>query len=150
MIQAFFSRFFSSFSTASRMNSARLFGPATASIRSGMPSGSLTTVAFTPMSGRPLVSTFFNFISLKAISLIDTIPDIAYKRNIRSRETDMQQIIQNGTKAVSIYGNTEVGPFTARLYVNCEVGQLGDATLVSTKRKSLACAIKWANTELAR
>lgn len=62
----------------------------------------------------------------------------------------MQQIIQNGTKAVSIYGNTEAGPFTARLYVNCEDGQLGNATLVATKRKSLAAAIKWANKELGQ
>jgi hypothetical protein len=60
----------------------------------------------------------------------------------------MQQIIQNGTKAVSIYSNTEAGPFTARLYVNCEAGQLGDATLVATKRKSVAAAVKWANKEL--
>jgi hypothetical protein len=48
------------------------------------------------MSGRPLVSTFFTILSLKAISLIDnTISDIAYKRNIRSRETDMTKTYTN-------------------------------------------------------
>jgi hypothetical protein len=62
----------------------------------------------------------------------------------------MQQIITNGTKAVSVYGNTEAGPFTARLYVNCEAGQLGDATLVVAKRKNLAAALKWANEELSK
>lgn len=79
------SRFFSSFSTASRMNSARLFGPATASILSGTPAGSLTTVGLTPISGRPgpRSSTFFKKSLLKAISLIDSITDIAYKGNIK-------------------------------------------------------------------
>ncbi len=62
----------------------------------------------------------------------------------------MQQIITNGKKAVSIYSNTEAGPFSARLYVNCEAGQLGDATMVATKRKSLASAIAWANREIAK
>lgn len=62
----------------------------------------------------------------------------------------MQQIIQTGTRAVSIYGNTEAGPFSARLYVNSEAGQLGDATLVFTKRKSLAAVIAWANQQLAK
>jgi hypothetical protein len=62
----------------------------------------------------------------------------------------MQQIIQNGTRAVSISANTEAGPFSARLYVNCEGGQLGDATLTVTKRKSLAAVTAWANKELSK
>lgn len=79
----FRSLFFSSFSTASRMNSARLFGPATASILSGTPAGSLTTVGLTPISGLPgpRSSTFFKLYLLKAISLIDVtgnICDIGY------------------------------------------------------------------------
>lgn len=62
----------------------------------------------------------------------------------------MQTIIQNGSRAVSIYANTQEGPFSARLYVNCEAGQLGDATLVTRKFKSLKGAQKWANAELSK
>lgn len=62
----------------------------------------------------------------------------------------MQQIITKGKKAVSIYSNTEAGPFTARLYVNCEAGQLGDVTLTVAKRKSLDAAVKWAEKVLAQ
>ncbi len=61
----------------------------------------------------------------------------------------MQTIITKDRRAVSISANTEAGPFSARLYVNCENGQLGDATLVSTKRKSLASVIAWADQQLA-
>jgi hypothetical protein len=62
----------------------------------------------------------------------------------------MQKIIQNGSRAVSIYANTIEGPFSARVYVNCEAGQLGDATLVARKFKSLKGAERWANSELAK
>jgi hypothetical protein len=83
------------------------------------------------------------------ISPIDQseIDDIFYSSE---RETDMQQIIKNGTKAVSIYSNSEAGPFTARLYVNCEAGQLGDATLTVARRKSLAAAKAWAEAAVGR
>lgn len=48
------SRFFSSFSTASRMNVAMRFGPAMASIRAIWSSVSRTFVSFTPSGGRPI------------------------------------------------------------------------------------------------
>jgi len=62
----------------------------------------------------------------------------------------MQTIVQNGKRAVSIYANTEAGPFEARLYVNCEAGQLGDATLTRTKRASLASVTKWARQQVTQ
>lgn len=65
------SRRFSSDATASRMNSARRFFPTMASMRSTESDGSLTRIGFTFKAGRP------NFFSRKAISLIDTLTDIA-------------------------------------------------------------------------
>lgn len=49
-----FSRLESSASTASRMNSPRLFGPINASMRAITASESRTVVSFTPSAGRPM------------------------------------------------------------------------------------------------
>jgi hypothetical protein len=43
----------------------------------------------------------------------------------------------------------EGGKFRSRLYVNCQNGQLGDATLVAKKHGTQAGAINWANKVLA-
>lgn len=69
------------------MNSARLFFPATASIRSAMPVGRRTTIGSTFKGGRPILAAvpdIGNSINrpLKAISLIDCITDIGYQGNI--------------------------------------------------------------------
>jgi hypothetical protein len=53
-------------------------------------------------------------ISPKAISLIDTISDIAYKGNIRSRETDMTF---EEAKAIQTKLNSEVAAASAALQV---------------------------------
>jgi len=79
--QPFFSCLISSFSTASRMNSARLPGPFRASIRSGCPSSSRTTVGFTSIPGLPRLffATFFMFTPEKAISIIDGTKNMRYR-----------------------------------------------------------------------
>lgn len=61
----------------------------------------------------------------------------------------MQKTIFTGKRGVSISSNTQNGPFSMRLWVNCENGQLGDATLVSGKAKTLNGAEKWAQKALA-
>lgn len=60
-----------------------------------------------------------------------------------------QTNVISGAKAVAITANSEAGPFSARLYVNCEAGQLGDATLVAKRFKSLRGATKWAEEKVA-
>lgn len=60
-----------------------------------------------------------------------------------------QTNITAGKKAVAITANSEAGPFSARLYVNCEAGQIGDATLVAKRFKSLRGAKKWAEGMVA-
>lgn len=62
----------------------------------------------------------------------------------------MQQIIQNGTQAVSIYANQPEGPFYSNLYVNCAAERLGDITPINAKHKSLKGAIKWASKQVAQ
>lgn len=65
----------------------------------------------------------------------------------------MQQIIQSGTRAVSIYSQSP-GKFDARLYVNCNPERhgpaaLGEATLTAKKFRSLETALAWAAARVA-
>lgn len=81
------SRRFSSASTASLINSARRFGPRSASMRSGTPMGSRTCVPFTLSGGRPMrprVTDAANPVKTtpKACTLIDVIPVHGYKSNL--------------------------------------------------------------------
>lgn len=86
-------------STASRMNSARLFGPASSSMRCACASVRRTSVGFVAdlafSGGRPMRAVVADIgmsvnRSSKAISLIDLVSDIGYKGNIgaqRRRDT---------------------------------------------------------------
>lgn len=89
-------------STASRMNSARLFGPASSSMRDACASVRRTSVGFVAdlalSGGRPMravvadIGMSVNSTS-KAISLIDLVSDIAYKGNIGAhRRSDMLKV----------------------------------------------------------
>ena len=62
----------------------------------------------------------------------------------------MTNNIFNGKRAVSIISNGQDGPFSMRVWVNCENGQLGDATLVSGKAQTMKGAEKWAQKKLAQ
>ncbi len=77
------------FSTASRMNCARLFFPTSASMRSGTSAGSRTRIGVTFIGGLPIRRGLSDIgkrvkgrlLKIKAISLIDYITDIAYTFN---------------------------------------------------------------------
>src|SRR3569832_662234 len=77
-------------STALRIRSARFsLASRTASMRLSMPSGRRTSIGFTFIGGRPMRGSVADTgyvikSSQKAISLIDTIPDIAYGFNIET------------------------------------------------------------------
>lgn len=58
--------------------------------------------------------------------------------------------ITKGSRQVLIIANNEAGPFTARLYVNVSAADMGDATLVARKFKTMAGARKWADVVLAQ
>jgi hypothetical protein len=57
--------------------------------------------------------------------------------------------IISGNRAAVITANDESGPFSCRLWVNVRDGlEDADATLVSTKRRSLNGAVAWARKQL--
>ncbi len=59
----------------------------------------------------------------------------------------MQEIINRGSRSVSIFGNTEEGPFTASVFNSCtgpRAVDLGDHAGISKRFKRLANARKWA------
>lgn len=105
-------------STASRMNSARLFGPAISSMRSACSSVRRTRtglVADLVLSGgrpmRPVVADIGKFVkpSSKAISLIDVVTDIAYLGNTEALEDAMPKIID--TRKTPLVFNDAARPF---------------------------------------
>ncbi len=60
-----------------------------------------------------------------------------------------QKTIFAGNRAAVIRSHDEGGPFSVRIWVNARDGLNGaDATLVTTKRATLAAAIKWAENQL--
>lgn len=74
-----FSRRANSASMASRMNCARLFGPASASMRDITASESRTCVAFTPNAGRPIRGVVSDTASCdKPIPPIDLVSDTGF------------------------------------------------------------------------
>lgn len=104
------SRNINSFSIASRINSARRFLPAIASMRSGKSSGSRTSIGFTFIGGRPMRAGIFdtgklvNFFSICTIKryLLLTVTDIGYKFKVQTREIDMTTQ-QNLNKASELF-----------------------------------------------
>jgi hypothetical protein len=56
----------------------------------------------------------------------------------------------NGKKAVAIQSNDAEGSFSARLYLNCQNGQLGDATMIAKKFTTLGRAQTWAAVQVAK
>jgi hypothetical protein len=69
----------------------------------------------------------------------------------QAKEHAMQQIIEtNGSRAVVINGNPEIGYVWACLYVNARNGiQDADITPLRWQGKTLAGAKKWAAKQLA-
>lgn len=85
-------------STALRIRSARFsLASRTSSMRLSIPSGRRTSIGFTFIGGRPMRGSVADTgyaikSSQKAISLIDTIPDIAYGCNISNGRDKMATI----------------------------------------------------------
>ena len=89
-----FSRRASSASTAPRMNCARLFGPARASIRSRTSGSRRTRVGFSPSAGLPMRERLAGIalsdnVCIKPLSLIDEVTDNGYITVIANRGKQM-------------------------------------------------------------
>lgn len=101
-----FSRRASSASTASRMNMARLFGPARASIRSNTPGSSRTSVGLSPSAGLPMRERLAGIalsdnVCIKPLSLIDWGTDNGYITVIANRGKQMLFTLDSaGTVAI--------------------------------------------------
>lgn len=89
-----FSRRANSVSTASRMNMARLFGPAKASIRSRTSGSKRTSVGLSPSAGLPMRARLAGIalsdnVCIKPLSLIDGVTDNGYITVIANGDNPM-------------------------------------------------------------